>query len=205
LLSAFAPFRLRHSQQRLNLEDVRRKAEKGTLYALPLAGDPGRSLDSHQEALLLTPRQRDFLINHIGLPLVTPSSAYDGSGRWRRLTAAVRRLMSLLAARLPRRRCEALVAGSLDPGEMRLCRELELYARDLPQRPPQPSLAVAMVAGRGLAPTAWRQGPGGGVLFLRRRHPLVRAAVQRVACDRSNVELAFMALAPDHFLTAGRH
>jgi hypothetical protein len=58
-----------------------------------------------------------------------------------------------------------------------------------------------MVAGRGAFPAAWRRGPGGGVLYLRRRHPLVQAAAQRVAADRLNVELAFAALAPAVFLT----
>ncbi len=62
-----------------------------------------------------------------------------------------------------------------------------------------------MTRGRGLAPAAWRQDSRGGVLFLRRRHPLVRAAARSIARDRANVELAFAALAPGVFLTPGRH
>jgi hypothetical protein len=201
LLSAFAPFRLWRSHQRLSLEDVRRRAEKGNLYALPLDGDPGRSLGSHQEALLLTPRQRDFLLNHVGLPLVTPAAAGYGSRRLARLAAACRVLAARAASLLPRRRFQALDPGSLEAAESGLCREMEHYARELRHRPPLALLAVAMIAGRGAAPAAWRRVTGGGVLYLHRRHPLVRAAAQRVAGDRLNVELAFAALAPELFLT----
>lgn len=201
LLSAFAPFRLWRSQQRLNLEDVRRRAEKGNLYALPLDGDPGRSLASHQEALLLTPRQRDFLLNHVGLPLVTPADAGVGPGRLARLVAAWSILAARAASLLPRRRFRPLDPGSLDAAESGLCRELEHYAREQHHRPPLALLAVTMIAGRGALPAAWRRGPGAGVLYLRRRHPLVRAAAQRVAADRLNAELAFAALAPEIFLT----
>jgi len=204
LLSAFAPFRSWGSQQRLNLEEVRRKAEHGPLYALPLEGDPGRLLGSHQEALLLTPRQRDFLLNRLALPLVIPASAF---GRRRRLALLATRLADWTARlyrRLPRRCPRALPVSSLDETESRLCRELEIHSRSLHHLPPLVALEVAMTRGRGLAPVAWRQDSRGGVLFLRRRHPLVRAAARRVAGDRANVELAFAALAAGVFLTPGR-
>jgi len=197
LLSAFAPFRLWGSQQRLNLEEVRRKAEHGPLYALPLDGDPGRLLGSHQEALLLTPRQRDFLLNRMALPLVIPASA---SGRRRRLAVLAARLADWTARLfrcLPRCYPKALPVSSLDESESRLCRELEIHGRGL--RPPLVALEVAMTRGRGLAPVAWRHDSRGSVLFLRRRHPLVRAAAHSVACDRANVELAFAALAAGVF------
>jgi hypothetical protein len=205
LLSAFAPFRLWRCQQRLNLEEVRRKAEVGPLYALPHGGDPGRFLGSHQEALLLTPAQRDFLLNHMGLPLVIPPATMGRPGWLALLISRIQGSTARWAGRLPRRRFKALDAACLDDLEARLCREMELYGRSLRHHPPLLSLAVAMTAGRGLAPSAWRQGAGGGMLFLRRRHPLVRAAARSVARDRANVELAFMALAPGIFLTAGRH
>lgn len=205
LLSAFAPFRLWRCQQRLNLEEVRRKAEAGPLYALPHGGDPGRFLGSHQEALLLTPAQRDFLLNHMRLPLAIPPAAMGRPGRLALLASRLRGGMARLTARLPRRRCLALDSARLTDMETRLCRELELCGRSSHHHPPAFSLAVAMTGGRGLAPAAWRQGSGGGMLFLRRRHPLVQAAARSVARDRANVELAFVALAPARFLTAGRH
>ena len=205
LLSAFAPFRLWGGQQRLNLDEVRRKAEHGPLFVLPLAGDPRRLLGRHQEALLLTPRQRDFLLNRLELPLVIPASALGRQGRLARVTARITDWTARLAARLPRPRPKALPVASLDEKEARLCRELEIHGRSLLHRPSSYGLDVAMTRGRGLAPAAWRQDSRGGVLFLRRRHPLVRASAQSVARDRANVELAFAALAPGEFLTAGRH
>ncbi len=86
-----------------------------------------------------------------------------------------------------------------------LCREMEHHARELHHRRGCPSLAVAMIAGRGLSPAALAPGPRRrDAAYLRRRHPLVRAAAQRVAGDRANGELAFAALAPELFLTVGR-
>jgi hypothetical protein len=203
LVSSFAPFRLWRSHLRLSLEEVRRKADAGTLYALPLNASPGRFPYARQEALQLTPRQSDFLLNIAGVPLIPISATATNPGMRSRLAGAWMRFTRLLADRIPHRRTGTLDPASLDDEERRLCRELELIARGH-AHPVAPSpLHVAMIPGRGLTHCIWRPMKSGDLL-LRRGHPLVKAAVRSVARDRANAELAFTALLPPSFLTAGR-
>jgi hypothetical protein len=203
LLSVFSPFRLWRSKQRLNLEEVRRKAGKNILYALPHDSDPGHFLGRHAEALLLTPLQMDFLLNHLGLPLISPTAAMESKKKFSGMPAAVwRNLIGLAALRRHRGR-RILTTEQLDDEEKRLCRELENHWQRTAHRaaapgPPLP-LSVVMVRGRGLAPAFWLPANLGFVLHLRRRHPLTLLALRSVRRDPANIELAFAALAPEQF------
>ncbi len=201
LSSAFAPFRLLGSPRRLSLDEVRLRAQAGPLTALPAGGDPARFRDPLQEALLLTPRQIDFLANDAGVPLVVPPAAADGRGLPGRLAAPLRRAGLRLLACLPRRRRRE--APGLRPDEERLCRGMEAQLRERAAFPLPPDVRVALAAGRGLFPSSWRPGPERSVLWLRRDHPLVRAAARGVGRDPANAELAWAALAPRPLLTAG--
>jgi len=203
LLSVFAPFRLWRSRQRLNLEEVRRKAEKNILYALPVGSDPDRFLDRHHEALLLTPLQKDFLLNHLGLPLVTPAASMSRQGKFSSMLYSASRTIGRLLARLPRAAVKKVAAGSASSEERLLCQEMEnFWSRAQRHGRPSPgTVSVVMAEGRGLAPALWMDEAQGHVLLLRRRHPLVVMAARSVARDRANVELAFAALAPEHSLT----
>jgi hypothetical protein len=207
LSSAFTPFRLWRSGQRLGLEEVRRKAERHVLYALPLASDPDLFLDPHQEALRLTPLQKDFLINHLGLPLVIPAAPMGTQGKIARGFAFVSRKVSRFMERLPRRRIRVLAAEETSAAERSLCRALEdfwLHRHGRGQAPASSlSLTVVMSAGRGLHPAVWRRAAGLNTLHIRRRHPLAVMAARAIARDRANAELAFAALAPRQFLTRG--
>ncbi len=201
LSSALAPFRLLGSPRRLSLDDVRRRARAGPLTALPADGDPARFSGPLQEALLLTPRQIDFLANEAGIPLSVPPSTVAGRGLSGRVTAALRRAGPVLLALLPRRRPRE--APGLHPDEKRLCREMQARLRERAAVPLAPDVRVAMAPGRGLFPSSWRPHAGGGILWLRREHPLVRAAARRVGRNPADAELAWVALAPRSLLTAG--
>lgn len=201
LLSAFTPFRLWRSQRRLNLEEVGRKAKKEILYALPHDNDPGLVLSRHAQALLLTPLQKDFLLNHMHMPLVTPAPAMGTAGKLNRLFSCCWRTMMRLTAALPHRGVRVLAADQIEVEENCLCRELESHwrrqqFRQAPGGPPWP-LTVVMVGGRGLAPAFWLQTGHGGVLHLRRKHPLIRQALHCLRRNPDNSELVFAALAPD--------
>jgi hypothetical protein len=206
LFSVFSPFRLWRSRRRLNLEEVRRRAERNILYALPVGSDPDRFLGRHHEALLLTPLQKDFLLNHLGLPLVTPAASMTRQGKFSRMFFSARRKTSRLLARLPRPAVRRAAAGSASGEEKLLCREMEnFWARSQRHVRPSPesiSLSVIMADGRGLAPAVWVDEGRNHMLLLRRRHPLVVMAARSVARDHANAELAFAALAPEHSLTA---
>jgi hypothetical protein len=209
LADAFAPFRLWRSHLRLSLEEVRRKAERHSLYALPLAGDPGLFLDPHQEALLLTPLQKDFLLNHLGLPLVIPAAPMGTQGKMARWFSLVSRKISRVTQHWPRPRLRILEQGQTSSAERSLCRELEEYWLRLngDGQSPHPGLrlSVVMCAGRGLRPAVWRRDAGQSTLHVRQRYPLSVLAARAVANERENAELAFAALAPRRLLTwAGR-
>jgi hypothetical protein len=205
LTSAFTPFRLWRSEQRLSLEDVRRKAERNILYALPLASDPDLFVDRHQEALRLSPLQKDFLLNHLGLPLVIPAAPMGTQGKMARWFAFISRKIARISERLPRRRIRVPAAGETSAAENSLCRELESFWQHRHGRgqaeAPRPPLAVVMAAGRGFNPAVWRHDAGKDIVYIRRRHPLSVRAARSVARDRANAELAFAALAPRPFLT----
>jgi hypothetical protein len=201
LLSAFTPFRLWRSKLRLNLEQVRRKAENEILYALPHDSDPGHVLGRHAQALLLTPLQKDFLLNHLHLPLVTPAAAMETDGKLEGMFSSCSRKIIRLTAALPHPRVKILSAEQLDGEEIFLCRELENHwqRQQLRQAPGRPPLTVAMIGGRGLAPAFWLHAGRGGVLHIRRRHPLIRQALHCIRRDPDNIELVFAALVPDIF------
>lgn len=204
LLSSFSPFRLWGSKQRLDLDEVRRKAEKHALYVLPANGDPEVRIGRHQEALLLSPLQRDFLLNHLHLPLVEITAEMGSQGRLARLFSRLLRRTAMLVSRLPRLPLRSLVDADLSDGERQLCRVLEKHWRELNRGARRPPLAVAVAAGRGMAPAVLCRGAQERVLYLRRRHPLVILAASRVTNDQANAELAFAALAPLELLTTGR-
>lgn len=203
LLSAFTPFRLWRSKRRLNLEELRRKAENEILYALPLGSDPGLVLGRHEQALLLTPLQKYFLLNHLQLPLVTPAIHMETAGKLKGRFSFCLQKMIRLTALLPRRLVKILPPDQMTSEEKSLCRELVSHwqhqqLHDTPGRPPLP-LTVVMVGGRGLAPAFWLHAGPGRVLHIRRRHPLIRQALCCVRRDLANSELIFAALAPDIF------
>ena len=106
-----------------------------------------------------------------------------------------------MLALLPRRRPRE--ASGLHPDEKRLCREMQARLRERAAVPLAPDVRVAMAPGRGLFPSSWRPHAGGGILWLRREHPLVRAAARRVGRNPADAELAWVALAPRSLLTAG--
>lgn len=203
LLSAFTPFRLWRSRRRLNLEEVRRKAENEILYALPHDSDPGHVFGRHVQALLLTPLQKDFLLNHMLVPLVTPVAPREPVNKLKRIWSTCSKKLTRLKAALPHFGGKILPADRMEDEEKYLCRELENHwrrqqLRHAPGRPPLP-LTVALVGGRGLAPAFWLHAGQGGEMHIRRRHPMIRQALHCIRRDPANIELVFTALAPDIF------
>lgn len=190
--AAFAPFRRCGPLPPIGLAEVRRRAGRGRLLALPLDG-PAHRLPNGQEALCLTARQRDFLVNQAGVALDAPAAAFQARDLGERLSAALAGLAGRAAAAFLRPR--PLAAAEWSAAEALLCRELERAA--------PAGVQLAMAAGRWPGPAAWLPGAGGGRLLLRRRHPLVRAAAAAVAGDAALAEAAFAALAPLPLLTAG--
>jgi hypothetical protein len=192
LLSLCAPFRLWHSQRRLNLDEVRRQAASGNLYFSDRESRPsGRSV------LRLTLPQKDFLFNYLRLPIVSLRSPLKRKTRPRRFRDLCRRPFAAIV------RAVAAFQTEIPGEETEFCQELERYwRRKLPAAPPGAGtslLSVIMIEGRGLLPAYRLKNEIGETLRIRRRHPLTVRALQKFNQDRGNCELAFAALMPDIF------
>ncbi len=223
LLSICAPFRLWHSQRRLNLAEVRRKAESGILYVMDHDSQPShfsgperdvlpcedRPISSARiggrSVLLLTSRQKDFLINHLRLPMVILNARQKPKIRPQKILVFCRRKFASLHRLVTPAKAEISDRSHLSREENGLCRELEMHwRRKLADPAPNAasfSLSVVMVEGRGLVPAYWLKYEWGDILRIRRRHPLTLRALRNISPDRDNSELAFAALMPGHFLT----
>jgi hypothetical protein len=208
LLSLCAPFLTWPSWQRISLAAVRRKAMNGVLYAMDRDNQPGHSSNPDSDMLLLTQLQKDFLINHLRLPIII-------LGRQQKIRIRPRKIFLFCRDRLLRLRrlvnpARARISdcNSLSPEEKILCLELEMHWRQIitrtaPAKETMP-LSVVMVEGRGLVPAFWLKNAKGDMLRIRRRHPLTLRSLQSLRQDRDNSELACAALMPGYFLTDDR-
>jgi hypothetical protein len=223
LLSICALFRLQHSQRRLNLAEVCRKAENGILYVMDRDSQPshfsGPEIDvlssedkpissariGGRSVLLLTPRQKDFLINHLRLPVVILNAHLMTKIKPRKISVLCQRKFLSLYRLAAASKVEIADASRLSREENGLCRELEMHwRRKLAHAEPGASsfpLSVVMIEGRGLVPAYWLKNEQVNILRIRRRHPLTLRALRIISQDRDNSELAFAALMPGHFLT----
>lgn len=201
LLSLCAPFRVWASQRRLTLDDVRRRTEK-ELFAMDLDSMSAFHGKLEMEVLLLTRQQKDFLLNHLQLPirmLDAQQQVKISPQRMRAVGGALHRIARQLGRPF---RFRITNSSHLSQGESRLCRELEIeWRRRFPQAEPGKNQTVAMIEGRGLAPSYWLKNERQNLLLVRRRHPLARRAVHSIAHDPQNSELAFAALLPGRSLT----
>lgn len=205
LLSVCAPFRILRSPQRMTLAEVRRKAETGILYVMDHGSRSSHFSGPKRDILILTPRQKDFLINHLQLPIIilsahknikiNPSKVLNF---WRSKFFRLYGLLLPAKAHIPDQ-------SRLSCKEIAFCLELEMHwQRKITAASPEKgasSMSVVMVEGRGLVPARWLKNKHGDILRLRRRHPLVLRAMHKTEKERDSSELAFAALMPGYFLT----
>jgi hypothetical protein len=194
LLSLCAPFRIWHSSRSLNLAEVRRQAASGSLYFSASDWRPGSLSGS---VLKLTALQKDFLINHLHLPMINLGARPKAKARPRRFRDFCRRQFAGIG------RTTAAFHVEIPGEENEFCRELETHwqlnqaaaARETAALP----LSVVMIRGRGLFPAYRLKSSDSEVLHVRRRHPLTLRALRKFNQDHDNGALAFAALFPGHF------
>jgi hypothetical protein len=209
MLSVCAPFRVWPSRRRISLADVRRMAAHGPVFAADLDSRPGPFIGRDKEMLLLTRPQKDFLIHHLRLPVVSLNAPPRTKVRPAKIVAFFRAKWRTMSRLADPARSEIIDGSRMSLEESDFCRELEICLRRestriAPDRGTTPA-SVVMVAGRGLSPAFWLKNGTGRVLGIRRRHPIARRCLRAVNFDRDNCELAFTALLPGPFLTGGGH
>jgi hypothetical protein len=203
LLTICAPFLAWPGPQRLTLADICRQAAHGALPAMDMNGRFNRFSGRDGKILLLSAAQKDFLIDHLRLPVTFLNEPRRSPEKSLKLLAFFResfgRFLERLFPPVP------VESSRVSMEEMELCRRLEAQwrlerARNDPGAP-LAALAVRLVEGRGWAPARGLKTGNGEILQLRRRHPLTRRALRRVNQDAMNAELALAAVMPAHFLT----
>jgi hypothetical protein len=190
LISQFAPFSLFNSRRSLSLRQVKEKADRGLLYAVPGHKDRLRYNTAHKTVLSLTREQADLLINHLNIPItflnpvanrVNPIPTF-----WYALKRGFRRfILSLLpdpekvltSDQLTKSQqfFTATLTGYLD-GQG----EFSLYYR--------PGVEVLLIPSRGPFPSITLK-KNKRKLFIRRDHPLVEKAIRAVQSDPLEIEI----------------
>ena len=204
LLSLCAPFRVCGSTRRMTLNDIRRQSEHNELVARDHGSLTSFSGSLEADVLLLTPQQKDFLINQLHLPIRFLNVQQRPHIRPQRFLGVFRSLWHGLQKHVRPIGFRITESDNLSREEIRLCRELEMeWCRQSPQAGPDKHLSVAMVEGRGMDPARWLKKAKNDMLLLRRRHPVTLRAMRHIGQYPHNVELAFAALKPGRFLTEG--
>ncbi len=203
LLSICAPFLAWPGPRHLTLADVRRRAASGSLAAQDLDGSWDRPVAHNGEMLLLSAAQKDFLIDHLRLPITFANAPRPDKAWPLRLTARLRAAAGRLHG--PVRPAVTVEPAPMSREESDLCRRLHAHWRLESQRAtpgtPNTKLSVRLIEGRGWAPARWLKTAEGDVLQLRRRHPLLLRALRSIGRDGNNIEWIFAAIMPGRFLT----
>lgn len=190
LISQFAPFSLFNSRRSLSLRQVKEKAARGLLYAVPGYKDRLRYNTAHKTVLSLTREQADLLINHLNIPIIFLNPVANRVNPiltfWYALKRGFKRfILNLLPG--PKKVLEsnrltkgqqlftATLTGYLD-GQS----EFSLYYR--------PGVEVLLIPSRGPYPSLTLK-KNKRKLFIRCDHPLVQKAIRAVQTDPRDIEI----------------
>jgi len=190
LVMQFAPFSLYNSRRSLSLRQVKDKAARGLLYAVPGHRDRLRYHTAHKTVLSLTREQADLLINHLNIPITflnpvahrvnpVPAVCYSLKRGFRRF------ILSLLPG--PKK---AIEFGQLTQGQQLFIAALTRYFDGQSEFSlfHRPGVQVLLIPSRGPFPSIVSK-KNKRHLFIRRDHPLVQEAVRAVQSDPRHIEL----------------
>lgn len=190
LIMQFAPFGLFNSRRSLSLRQVKEKASRGLLYAVPGHKDRLRYNTAHKTVLSLTREQADLLINHLNIPVTFLNPAAHRvnpvPGFWYALKRGFKRfILSVLPSPKKILKSDQLTKGQqlfttvltqylVDPGEFSLFHRPGIEVLLIPSWGPFPSVTLKKNKKQ---------------LLIRRDHPVVQEAVRAVQSDPRNIEV----------------
>jgi hypothetical protein len=190
LIMQFAPFSLFNSRRSLSLRQVKEKAARDFLYAVPGHKDRLRYNTTHKTVLSLTREQADLLINHLNIPITFLNPVVQRGNPiptvWYALKRGFKRfILSLLPApktvlksnQLTKDQqlfTTALTHYLVGQGEFSLFHRPGVQVLLIPSRWPFPSITLKKDKKQ---------------LFIRRGHPLVQKAIRAVQKDHRDIEL----------------
>lgn len=191
LILQFSPFSLFNSRRSLSLRQVKEKAGRGLLYAVPGHKDRLRYNATHKTVLSLTREQADLLINHLNIPItflnpvvhrVNPLPAF-----WYSLKRGFKRFI-LHVLPTPKK---ILKFNQLSKDQQLFTTALNQYLDgqgefSLFHRPD--GVQVLLISSRGPFPSIASK-KNKKQLFIRRDHPMVRKAIRAVQSDPRDIEI----------------
>jgi transposase len=190
LILQFAPFSLFNSRRSLSLRQVKEKANRGLLYAVPEHKDRLRYNTAQKTVLSLTREQADLLINHLNIPItflnpvshrVNPIPAV-----W---DALKRRFKRFILSLLPTPK-KILKANQLTKGQQLFTIALTKYLVGHGEFSlfHRPGVQVLLIPSRGPFPSVTLK-KNKKQLLIRRDHPLVQKAIRAVQSNPRDIEL----------------
>jgi hypothetical protein len=190
LIMQFAPFSLFNSRRSLSLRQVKEKASRGLLYAVPGHKDRLRYNTAHKTVLSLTREQADLLINHLNIPItflnpvahrVNPVPTF-----WYELKRGFKRFI-LRVLPSPKK---ILKSDQLTKGQQLFTTVLTQYLDGQGEFSlfHHPGVQVLLIPSRGPFPSITLK-KNKKQLFIRRDHPLVQQAVRAVQSDPRDIEI----------------
>ena len=190
LILDFAPFRVLNAAKALSLRQVKEKAGRGMLYAVPQHRESLRYNKGGKTVLSITREQADLLINHLNLSLNFLSPVTRQPGLLLRWRLALRRVWRRFLSNLTSSPKKALAEHQLGKPEQMFIFALTRYLA----RPGEyaavhlPGVHPLFVAAKGPFPAVFAK-KNKKQLLIRRDHPLVRKAVEAVQKDPKNIEM----------------
>lgn len=190
LIMQFAPFSLFNSRRFLSLRQVKEKAARGLLYAVPGHKDRLRYNTAHKTVLSLTREQADLLINHLNIPITFLNPVAHRVNPipvvWYSLKRGFKHFILSL---LPRPK-KILKSNQLSKDQQLFTTALTQYLDGQGEFSlfHRPGVQVLLIPSRGPFPSIALK-KNKKQLFIRRDHPLVQQAVRAVQADPRDIEL----------------
>jgi hypothetical protein len=190
LIMQFAPFSLFNSRRSLSLRQVKEKAARGLLYAVPGYKDRLRYNTAHKTVLSLTREQADLLINHLNIPIIFLNPVANRVNPIPAFGYALKRgfkrfILSLLPG--PKK---VLKSDQLTNGQQLFTAALTQYLVGQGEFSlfHRPGVEVLLIPSRGPFPSIASK-KNKKQLFIRRDHPLAQRAIRAVQSDPRDIEI----------------
>ena len=202
LMGSYSPFQVAGTTQLLNLDSIRDRAATGAIAALTSTADPEHYSLEDREALLLTPRQWDYLEEHAGVPLVPPPKRPRRRGLLRRALGDLGRTLRRMAGSLLIGSPRPIRPEDMEPGEAALVEGFAEALRTgrcyLPGLEGLREVQVVLVAGGTWRPAAVINTGSEPTVALHRANRDVKRAARAVGEDEDLIYLALPLLFNGH-------
>lgn len=190
LILQFAPFSLFNSRRSLSLRQVKDKAARGLLYAVPGHKERLRYSTAHKTVLSLTREQADLLINHLNIPITFLNPVAHRVNPIPTVWYALKRGFKRFILGVLPTPTKILNSNQLTKDQQLFTTALTQYFGGQGEFSLfyRPGVQVLLIPSRGPFPSIVSK-RNKKQLLVRRDHSLVQRAIRAVQSDLRNIEL----------------